>query len=77
MEKVKLQPRYYTVEQIKELENCGRDKAYEIAKKLPHEIRGKQYYVFSEDYEDYYREKRQKVLDNNALNNVYELQKFM
>lgn len=77
MEKVKLQPRYYTVEQIKELENCGRDKAYAIAKKLPHEIRGKQYYVFSEDYEDYYREKRQKVLDNNALNNVYELQKFM
>lgn len=40
MERVKLQSRYYTVKQIQQIENCGRDRAYEIAKRLPHEIRG-------------------------------------
>ena len=75
MELINLQPKYYTVQQIKQLENCGRDKAYEIARSLPHEKRGTQYYVFVEDYEMYYQEKRQKILKNNS-NNVYELQKF-
>ena len=41
MEEIK--SRYYTVQQIKQLEGCGKDKAYEIANELPHENRGKKY----------------------------------
>ena len=48
MEEVK--SRYYTVQQIKKLEGCGKDKAYEIANELPHEKRGKQIFVFAEVY---------------------------
>lgn len=76
MEVVKLQPRYYTVKQIQQLENCGRDKAYEIAKKLPHETRGRALYVFSEDYDNYYKNKRKNVINGQQNSNVYELQKF-
>ena len=57
-----IKPRYYTVTDIKKLENCGKDNAYAIAKELPHEKRGRNIYVFSEDYEKYYQEKRQKAL---------------
>lgn len=76
MEVVKLQPRYYTVKQIQQLENCGRDKAYEIAKELPHETRGRALYVFYEDYDNYYKDKRKKALNGQQNSNVYELQKF-
>lgn len=79
MEKVKLQPRYYTVKQIQQLECCGREKAYQLAKELPHERRGTQYFVFSEDYERYYEEKREKLIDNiyNSNNDDYRMKKFM
>lgn len=79
MEDLKLKPRYYGVKQIKELENCGRDRAYEIAKQLPHEKRGRAIYVFAEDYDCYYNDKRQRVLNNNQTikqENVYQIQKF-
>ena len=57
MEEIK--SRYYTVQQIKRLEGCGKDKAYEIANELPHEKRGKQIFVFAEDYDNYYHQKRE------------------
>lgn len=74
----KLKSRYYSVKQIKEMENCGRDKAYDIAKQLPHEKRGRDIYVFAEDYENYYKEKRQKCLNKSEIkiNNVFQIRKF-
>ena len=74
----KLKSRYYSVKQIKEMENCGRDKAYDIAKQLPHEKRGRDIYVFAEDYENYYKEKRQKCISKNEIkmNNVFQIRKF-
>lgn len=76
-----IKSRYYTVQQIKQLESCGRDEAYNIAKKLPHEIRGKKIYVFSEDYNNYYQQKRQKALENESTKenqkvNIYQIKKF-
>ena len=74
--------RYYTVQDIKKLENCGRDKAYEIASNLPHEKRGRQIFVFAEDYEKYYEQKRELVLrerencEKKELNNIYQIKKF-
>ena len=74
----KLKSRYYSVKHIKEMENCGRDKAYDIAKQLPHEKRGRDIYVFAEDYENYYKEKRQKCLNKSEIkiNNVFQIRKF-
>lgn len=73
-----LKPKYYSVKQIRILENCGRDKAYEIAKQLPHEKRGRDIYVFAEDYDRYYEEKRQKSLNKTEekSNNVFQIRKF-
>ncbi len=73
-----IKSRYYTVKQIKQLENCGKDKAYELAKQLPHEKRGKGIYVFAEDYDNYYEEKRQKAksIDDKAQKNIYQIRKF-
>lgn len=74
--------RYYTVQDIKKLENCGRDKAYEIASNLPHEKRGLQIFVFAEDYEKYYEQKRELALrerencEKKELNNIYQIKKF-
>lgn len=79
MEEIK--SRYYTVQQIKKLEGCGKDKAYEIANELPHEKRGKQIFVFAEDYDIYYQQKRERALQerNQALerkDNVYQIRRF-
>lgn len=76
-----IKSRYYTVQQIKKLEGCGKDKAYDIANKLPHEIRGKQIFVFAEDYDNYYQQKRQKALEEQGLiqkkkSNIYQIRKF-
>ena len=73
-----LKPKYYSVKQIRILENCGRDKAYEIAKQIPHEKRGRDIYVFAEDYDRYYQEKRQKSLNKTEVknNNVFQIRKF-
>lgn len=74
--------RYYTVQDIKKLENCGRDKAYEIASNLPHEKRGRQIFVFAEDYEKYYEQKRELALreqencEKKEHNNIYQIKKF-
>lgn len=76
-----IKPRYYTVKQIKKLEGCGKDKAYEIANELPHEKRGKQIFVFAEDYDKYYQQKREKALEQQGLiqsgkSNIYQIKKF-
>lgn len=73
-----IKPRYYSVKEIKELEHCGKDKAYAIAKELPHEKRGKDILVFSEDYEEYYRKKRERALNNTKQtnSNIYAIRKL-
>lgn len=76
-----IQSRYYTVQQIKKLEGCGKDKAYEIANELPHEKRGKQIFVFAEDYDNYYQQKREKALEEyrvtkNKNSNIYQIKKL-
>ncbi len=79
MEDLKVKPRYYGINEIRQLENCGRDRAYDIAKRLPHEIRGRAYYVFAEDYDRYYAEKRRMVLNDTQTlrkDKVYQIQKF-
>ena len=78
---MEIQSRYYTVKQIQQLECCGRDEAYKIANSLPHENRGKKIYVFSEDYNNYYQEKRNKALaekgiTNEIKTNIYQIRKF-
>lgn len=79
MEEIK--SRYYTVQQIKKLEGCGKDKAYEIANELPHEKRGKQIFVFAEDYDNYYQQKRERSLQERKQilerkDNVYQIRRF-
>ena len=73
-----IKPRYYSVTDIKKLEHCGKDKAYSIAKELPHEKRGRNIFVFAEDYEKYYQDKREKALNNvqDSPNNIYIIRKF-
>ena len=76
-----LRTRYYTVKQIKQLEGCGKDQAYKIANGLPHEKRGKQIFVFAEDYDNYYQEKRENALksikkENFNSSNFYQVRKF-
>lgn len=79
MEEIK--SRYYTVQQIKKLEGCGKDKAYDIAKELPHEKRGKQIFVFAEDYNNYYQEKREKAIkeinfEKKKSRDIYKIRKI-
>lgn len=76
-----IRSRYYTVQQIKKLEGCGKDKAYEIANELPHEKRGKQIFVFAEDYDIYYQQKRERALQERKQilerkDNVYQIRRF-
>lgn len=75
-----LEPLYYTVGEIKVLEHCGRDKAYEIAKSLPHEKRGRDIYVFREDYNKHYQDKRNKAIENQKVDpnksKVFQIRKF-
>ena len=56
--------RYYTVKEVMEMEGCGKDAVYALANILPHERRGKnnQIHFFKEDYDNYYKEKREKAL---------------
>ena len=74
-----METRYYTIQQIKELENCGRDKAYELARKLPHKNDGKKILVLREAYEEYYERQKEMILSNfnNNTPKVYEFRKFM
>lgn len=79
MEEIK--SRYYTVQEIKKMEGCGRDAAYDLANKLAHEKRGTQIFVFAEAYEEYFEKKKEKAyskkMENNKTNsNVYQIRKF-
>ena len=79
MQEIEIKPRYYKVKEIKELEHCGRDRAYELARELEHEKRGNEIYVFADAYEDYYREKREKArnnIENQVTSNVYNIRRF-
>lgn len=81
-----IKARYYTVKEIKQMEHCGKDKAYSIAKSLDYEKRGRDIYVFADSYESYYKEKRQKAhkhkeeqenQNNQAESNIYRIRKFI
>lgn len=77
-----METRYYTVEQIKELENCGRDRAYAIARKLPHKSNGKKILVLKEAYEEYYQKEKEKILydfnnETKEKQKVYQIKKFV
>lgn len=75
---------YYTVKEIQEKEHCGRDAAYELASQLPHERRGKGIYVFAEDYDNYYKEKRaialeqqeEKTISKNESKKIYKMRRL-
>lgn len=76
-----IKSRYYTVKDIKALEGCGKDAAYDLANKLPHEKRGKQIFVFAEAYEEYYKDKKEKAFEEiemkqNQKSNIYQIRKF-
>lgn len=71
---------FYTVEQIKQLENCGRDCAYVIARNLPHKKRGTKILVLKEAYEEYHEKEKQEILNKfnaNKRSNIYQLKKFV
>ena len=71
---------FYTVEQIKQLENCGRDCAYNIARSLPHKKRGIKILVLKEAYDEYHEKDKQEILskfNTNKRTNVYQLKKFV
>lgn len=77
----KVRSRYYTVKQIQQLECCGKDKAYELAKRLAHEIREKnQIFVFSEAYDEYYENKKKQAMQNKDdkqnSNNIYAIRRL-
>ena len=80
MPDVNLKPRYYTVKQIQQMENSGRDYAYDLARKLPHERRGRDIYVFAEEYDRFYETKKEKAKASNneqSLNTkIYQIKKF-
>lgn len=73
--------RFLKVKEIQSLEHFGRDAAYELAKKLPHEKRGRDIFVFREAYEEYYEKRKQKALENQnndieKTSNVYSIKRF-
>ena len=77
-----MEKRYYTVEPIKELENCGRDRAYELARKLPHKNNGKKILVLKEAYEEYYQKEKESILNNfnnetKEKQKVYQIKRFI
>lgn len=82
MQDVNLKPRYYSVKQIQQMENCGRDYAYSLAKQLPHERRGRDIYVFAEEYDNLYETKKEKakmsIEENAEVRNtkIYQIKKF-
>lgn len=73
--------RYYTVEDIKKMECCGREPAYNLAKSLPHERRGhNQIFVFSEAYDEYYENKKRqaeyKEVKKVSNGNIYTMKRL-
>ncbi len=76
---VAIKPKFYSVKDIKLLEHCGRDAAYAIAKRLPHEKRGKDILVFAEDYDKDYEMRREIALqkmNNVENNNIYKFKRI-
>lgn len=58
-----VEPLVYTVEDIQILRRCGRDKAYAIARSLPHYTDGKKILVFKEDFDEDFKKIRNEVLE--------------
>lgn len=76
---IAIKPKFYSVKDIKLLEHCGRDAAYAIARRLPHERRGRDILVFAEDYEEDYRSRREVALqkiNNLENNNIYKFKRI-
>lgn len=74
-----MESRYYTIDDIKTLEHCGKDKAYNLAKELPHKFDGKKILVLKEAYEEHYQKEKEKILNNfnkNINENIYMIRKF-
>ena len=74
-----METRYYTIQDIKKMEGCGKDAAYALAKTLLYEKRGNTIYVFKDSYEDYYNQKLEKARELQKIktdNNVYSFRKF-
>jgi len=75
-----IETNYYTVQQIKILENCGKDRAYALARKLPHKLEGNKILVLKEAYEEHYQKEKEEILNNfnnkNEKNNIYQIKKF-
>ena len=79
---MEIQPLLYTVEDIQILRRCGRDKAYAIAKRLPHFVDGNKILVFKKDFDEDFEKIRQEVLEKStncnekAKSNVYGFRKL-
>lgn len=74
-----METRYYTIQDIKKMEGCGKDAAYALAKKLLYEKRGNTIYVFKDSYEEYYKQKIEKAKASQQRridDNVYNFRKF-
>ena len=74
-----METRYYTIQDIKKMEGCGKDAAYALAKTLLYEKRGNTIYVFKDSYEEYYKQKLEKAKElqqRKSDNNVYNFRKF-
>lgn len=71
-----IEPLVYSVDDIKILRKCGRDKAYEIAKSLPHFREEKKILVFRKDFEEYIEGIRQETIkrQENANGNKKDTQ---
>ena len=77
---MQIEPLVYSVEDIQILRNCGRDKAYAIAKRLPHYIDGKKILVFRKDHDEDFERMRQQAIEKQGCvgrsNNLFQIRKF-
>ena len=74
---MQVEPLVYTIQDIKILRRCGKDKAYKIAKSLPHYIEGNQTLVFKKDFdEDFERIRKQAMSKEIEENQIYRIRKL-
>ena len=73
-----IEPLVYTIEDIQILRQCGRDKAYAIAKRLPHYIDGRKILVFKKDHDEDLEKIRQDSINKqyDTSNKVLKIRKF-
>ena len=71
-----METRYYTIQDIKKMEGCGKDAAYALAKTLLYEKRGNTIYVFKDSYEEYYKQKLEKAKELLCKINKFYIEKL-